>query len=265
MRAAGVVAELVLPDGLVYRLSCSDGLYRLDVADVAAFTWPADGSGTVETRLQPGVSASLADVLATGLVTAARATVEGHAVLHASAVEVDGQAVAVLGPVGTGKSTVAAMLCAAGARLLTDDVLVLDDADGVVTCRRASPQIRLRPAAAGLTELFDIPPASTNTPDGRVGITPPPSAHQRCPLRAVILPRPSRQAAQVDLTPVSSASAVFSLLAEPRVHGLSRSHQQRLFEMVTALASQAVVHEAVIPWGPPWSKQVAADLLEAAR
>jgi hypothetical protein len=49
---------------------------------------------------------------------------DNNLVLHASAVVADGTgAVAFLGPTGTGKSTVAASFCAAGARLLADDAL----------------------------------------------------------------------------------------------------------------------------------------------
>ena len=49
----------------------------------------------------------------------------GFEPLHATVVAVDGQAVGFLGDTGRGKSTLAAAFLSAGARLLTDDLLVL--------------------------------------------------------------------------------------------------------------------------------------------
>lgn len=55
----------------------------------------------------------------------------GTTVLHASAVEVDGAAVAFLGETGWGKSTLAASMAGAGHPLVSDDVLPLhEDTDG---------------------------------------------------------------------------------------------------------------------------------------
>ncbi len=208
----------------------------------------------------------LAEVLRKGLLVAVRATLDGFAVLHAGAVEVNDRAVAVLGPAGTGKSTVTAMLCAAGARLLTDDVLVLDESGGAVACRRASTQVRLRPNAASLVALFDVAPVQRQTADGRLALTLPSSPHERCPIGLVILPRPSRDAVSAVLTPVPPARAVFALLAEPRVGGLrTPEHQQRLFQGAAALAAQVPMVEAHIPWGPPWSRQAADRLLDMVR
>lgn len=50
--------------------------------------------------------------------------------LHASAVDVHGRAVLVSGRSGAGKSTIAAALCRAGGRLLTDDLAAIRLADG---------------------------------------------------------------------------------------------------------------------------------------
>ena len=51
---------------------------------------------------------------------------EGKLVIHASAVQVDGGAVAFMGPTGRGKSTLAAAFANAGHPFLTDDGLVLE-------------------------------------------------------------------------------------------------------------------------------------------
>jgi hypothetical protein len=54
------------------------------------------------------------------------AALSGRTLFHASAVALDGAVVAFAGPVRAGKSSVAAHLVAAGAELLTDDVLALE-------------------------------------------------------------------------------------------------------------------------------------------
>jgi hypothetical protein len=64
-----------------------------------------------------------ADLL--GRVMALAAHVDGHLALHASAVSIDGRAVAFLGPKHAGKSTLALALVRLGARLLTDDTLIV--------------------------------------------------------------------------------------------------------------------------------------------
>ena len=84
----------------------------------------------------------------------------GRLVLHGSAVEVDGQAVVLLGRKGAGKSTTAAALLARGHRLLTDDLVAVDFADGHAQCAPGPLQMKLWPASAealglgGETEPF---------------------------------------------------------------------------------------------------------------
>lgn len=58
------------------------------------------------------------------------ALLQGFEVLHASAVAVDGRAIALTAASGTGKSSLGAHLVAAGATFLTDDVLALEDGAG---------------------------------------------------------------------------------------------------------------------------------------
>ena len=55
------------------------------------------------------------------------AVLRGTHVLHASAVALAGRAVAFMGRSGVGKTTLAGRIVAHGARLMTDDVLAVDD------------------------------------------------------------------------------------------------------------------------------------------
>jgi hypothetical protein len=71
----------------------------------------------------------------------------GHISLHASAVVIDNQAIALLGPAGSGKSTTAAAFAETGYRVLAEDVLTLDENEGHYYVRPAYPCIRLWPAS----------------------------------------------------------------------------------------------------------------------
>jgi hypothetical protein len=72
---------------------------------------------------RPTQAAVRADLL--GRVMALAAHADGHLPLHASAVSIAGRAVAIVGAKHSGKSTLALALVRHGARLLTDDTLVV--------------------------------------------------------------------------------------------------------------------------------------------
>src|SRR5215212_2545365 len=72
----------------------------------------------------------------------------GIVCLHASAIVVGNQAIAVLGPAGSGKSTTAAAFSDRGYSILAEDVVTLDDRGDQFLVRPAYPCIRLWPASA---------------------------------------------------------------------------------------------------------------------
>src|SRR5687767_757566 len=72
----------------------------------------------------------------------------GLVCLHASAIVVDGAAIALVGPAGAGKSTTAAAFSARGFSVLAEDVVTLDDRGDRFLVRPAYPCIRLWPASA---------------------------------------------------------------------------------------------------------------------
>ena len=85
------------------------------VAGEKRITWyPSAGANAPAVR---------ADLLGRVIAMAAHST--GALTLHASAVSIEGEAIALLGPKHAGKSTLALALVKAGARLLTDDTLVV--------------------------------------------------------------------------------------------------------------------------------------------
>ena len=73
------------------------------------------------------------------------AVLRGREVLHASAVALDGRAVAFLGASGVGKTSLAARLVARGAPLVTDDVLAVDVRAAQVRAHRGGSVARIDP------------------------------------------------------------------------------------------------------------------------
>jgi len=88
----------------------------------------------------------------------------GLVCLHASAIVVDGEALALVGPAGAGKSTTAAAFAARGSSVLAEDVVTLDDRDDAFWVRPAYPCIRLWPASAATLygSRSALPPLTPN-------------------------------------------------------------------------------------------------------
>lgn len=100
-------------------------------ADEAFLFWEGLGKfrvrGGEEIVIEPaaGADRGLLTLPLAGVVLAVLLHQRGFMVLHASAIAIDGEAVAFVAAKGQGKSTTAAMLCARGYQLLADDLVVL--------------------------------------------------------------------------------------------------------------------------------------------
>ena len=80
------------------------------------------------------------------------ALLQGLEVFHASAVVINGKAIALLGPSGSGKTSLALELCSRSASFLADDVLAIDAQDQVLLAHPGTPVAgldRLAPQSAG--------------------------------------------------------------------------------------------------------------------
>lgn len=127
---------------------------------VGISAWPGPDADTVvwrrETRLQISATEIVVDtaddVFARQCVVGPGLGIllhrRGPLVLHGGAVEVDGRAVVVVGHKGAGKSTTSAALVARGHRLLTDDIVVVDEVDGALWVRPGPTQMKLRDNSA---------------------------------------------------------------------------------------------------------------------
>lgn len=210
----------------------------------------------------PEGPASSVPILAVGTLLASVLVLRGHTVLHASAVQVGGRALAFVGRSGMGKSTLTALFTRRGAPLIADDILRVDLDDGHARCRLGTTEIRLRASARDLAEGQGTVGAR-ETGDGRTALTPVPSLVEGLPLRSIVVPLPSRERASVDIIRLSPREALLQLARYPRVLGWTHpptAAQQ--FALLGALVELVPMYQAFVPWGPPFDDCVVDELLD---
>jgi hypothetical protein len=219
------------------------------------------GARTITVHRAPEADRGLIPVFLEGSVLAHTATAEGLLILHASAVEVEGRGLAIVGQPGAGKSTLAALLCAAGARLVADDALRVDATGAGTVCFPGALGLRLRPAAVGLrAELRGA--AVEETADGRTAVLPSPPADAPLALAAVLIPELSRRAARLNVRRLGAMQGLQELLRYPRlIMWRAREPIAQLFDLTARVAAELPVYRATLPWGPPFQPRLADRLL----
>lgn len=124
--------------------SGSVGGERIAVHFLDLIRFVVEGGHTISFDVVSDVEEEVVQGRILGEIMAGLLRQRGHLVIHACAVEKDGEAVAFVGESGWGKSTLAEFFCQNGYRLLTDDVMALDGS----TVIPSYPQIRLRSDSA---------------------------------------------------------------------------------------------------------------------
>jgi hypothetical protein len=119
---------------------------RFWIKNVGAFI--VKGGSQVTVIPESGLGDSRLRLYIEGIMMANILYQRGMCVLHASVVEVHGSALAFPGPVGFGKSSIAAALYSRGHRVLTDDNAAIDFRDGIPLIRTAFPSLKLFPQIA---------------------------------------------------------------------------------------------------------------------
>lgn len=258
----------VCPQGTVLASAPAGGVtyYLTRTADGFVMRYPE----LCDVRIDPDLSSvqlfpvsedarPLTHVLCSGSVLAAILTLRSHCVLHASAVENAGRAIAYVGRPGSGKSTLAALTCGEGARLLTDDVLRLAPQPGGFACHSGTQEIRLRPAATQLAAT--LPGTSRPSPDGRTAVALDDAAREVA-LGALVFPRPSRAISDLQIRRLTREEALLELARYPRTLGwVDRDVIAGLFRWNAQVVRAVPAYEAVIPWGPPFGPGVATTLI----
>lgn len=257
------LAQLEAKDGRVfYTLSRSEDGATMRYPNLCEFVGDAAFTD-VTAYLHPGVDPGLLGVLAGGTLLAVHLTLNRYLVLHASAVQLNGHAVAFVGASGMGKSTLAAAMCSLGCGLVADDVLRVDvTADGVLV-HPGSTETRLRQSARELADDAE-PHAVRPTADGRLALRPETLVDGALPLAACVVPSPSRRATEVSVRRVAPARALIGLMQFPRVAGISDpAGLDQAFQGLAALVERVPVLHATVPWGPPFKPEVLTGLLDA--
>lgn len=217
------------------------------------------GFDQVHAHLQPGLDPGLLSVLAAGGLLAVHLMLRHRLVLHASAVETAGRAIAFIGASGMGKSTLATALCGVGCVLVTDDVLRADIGETAVLVHPGSTQTRLRQNAR---TLADEVPDVRSTADGRLAVRLPVTTDRPLPLAACVVPLPSRTASRVSVRRLAGARALLRMSQFPRVLGWREpASADRAFQSLADLVERVPVYEATIPWGPPFPRATLDELL----
>jgi hypothetical protein len=98
--------------------------FLIEFPDLARFSLAADGSAVDVEPLGETPAYTVRHLLLNQVLPVVLGR-RGRLVLHASAIAIDDAVIAFVGRSGVGKSTLAAACCGAGARLVTDDALVL--------------------------------------------------------------------------------------------------------------------------------------------
>ena len=164
-------------------------------------------------------------------------------------------ALAIVGSPGAGKSTLAALLCAAGARLVADDALRVDATDSGAVCFPGSRGLRLE---AGRREPRRRGSRGRRWGRPRTGGSPcVPARSADAPLRlgAVLVPEPSREARTLQVRRLGAMEGLQELLRYPRLTMWRASEPiGRLFELTAEVAQGLPVYRATVPWGPPFPR-----------
>jgi hypothetical protein len=246
-----------LGEGAYYRIAYDDGT-RIVVDAPGEHIWATtpDGATVEDTAtylLGPGLGFTL--------------RLRGITCLHASAVVIDGAAVAFMGPAGAGKSTLAACFAVRGHAVLTDDVAALVVRGDSFAVEPAYPRIRLWPdSVAALFGDAQALPRITPTWEKRfLDLNDPRYRFQAepLPLAAIYLLRPGGGAPAC--APVAPRAALMSLVAETYttrfMRGALRANE---FEVLARVVENVPLRELSTPrdlhQGAEACERIVADL-----
>jgi hypothetical protein len=264
-RPAGVVLahDELSPEAWYCFVREESGAYILRYASVCDFLVSADLRHVV-VRIVEGADPEMVSVFTAGAVPAFALIMGGEAVLHASAVDVGGRVVAFVGQSGMGKSTMAALVCAAGGRLVTDDVLRLETT-GSPRCYLGGGELRLRRSSDDVTDGFDARPESRRTGDGRNALKVSSAGSELLPLAAIVIPFPDRAATELWLRRLDPVRAVLGLASFPRFVGWEDpTTQAEQFQYLGDICDSVPVYTAQVPWGPPFPTDLVETILTGA-
>lgn len=200
-----VFARHVVVDGTTVSTYSNLGQFQLRGTTVTAVPGPAGDGSWLGTFLAANYPAFLL-------------LISGRVPLHGSAVEVPGtgRAAVVMGPPGSGKTTVGASLVAVGGRMLSDDVVSLARVGDRLCVEPGARVLRLRREAP---ELDGRGPTATSA-DGRSTVDLRGEPLAPLPVGWVVRPSLDPAATDFEVTRVGPVEAFQVLATDPRVKGM---------------------------------------------
>lgn len=184
------------------------------------------------------------------------ARLRGLVCLHANVIVVNGQAIAIMGKQGAGKSTTSAGLYHLGAQVLADDVAALTEPAEPFKVQPGVPRLRLDPDTAttvcgenALLEPIGVPYPHV---DNKVYLGPCPDSQQHIqplPLAAIYVLDERQPDLKVPvISPLSSADGLPRLLANSYApYLLDRASQAHEFHLLGRLATKVPIREVQRP------------------
>ncbi len=229
-----------------------DGSTYVRWGTVGEFLVAADGRRIVCRRAEESSDESF-QVYMLGQALSFALVKQGFEPLHATVVVVDNQAVAFLGDNAFGKSSLAACFLEAGDRLLTDDLLILQELPGGVFAYPGPPRIKLfsRIASRFLGHTVSRVPMNADTDK----LILPVGEHRSCatpvPLAAIYslaAPRDACRTPRVDIEALSPRRAFVELVKGTFNRRLVSSERlERQFSVMAKLAELIAVKKLTYP------------------
>ncbi len=193
----------------------------------------------------PDASEQLIRYALVGTVMAILLYQRGLLVLHASAVNIAGEAVAFLGNSGEGKSSMAAAFQAQGYGIITDDVAPVSLASNSVTIAPGFPQIKLSSEVAR-TLGYDYSSLKLLHPqlEKRGYLLTDNFSTKPLPLRRIYV---LATGDEVSIEPLKPGAAVMELIRHSRLTTLFQAGDKAHFQMCASLASKCCVYRLQRP------------------
>ena len=241
----------------------SDAMARLAFDDTGTFDVLPSGRVI---RWYRGPDANVAAVRADllGRVFAMAVHHEGASVLHASAVSIDDAVVAFLGPKHAGKSTLAMAMVRRGARLLTDDSLVVRlQPDAALACPGVQ-RVRLWPDAARAVGVDASPSGGAKPTIDDLGAQSREDAVK--PLAACYMLQPVLSENPFACRRLSDVHAAVAGVSFSKLGGLAGGRLAvEVLERATRLAQLVPVYAADVPRDLRQLDRIAADVMARHR
>jgi len=195
----------------------------------------------------------------------------GCSCLHASAIAIGDQAIALLGPAGAGKSTTAAAFAERGYSILAEDVVTLDDREDRFLVHPAYPCIRLWPASvkALYGEHTDLPRLTPTWEKRYLDLSKDQYEFQNepLPLAAIyVLGKRLEDASAPSIELLSQSEALISLIANTyATFLLDKAMRAREFELLDRVIRKVQLRKVIPHTNPAYIEKLCNLIAEDAR